>query len=124
MRCLPCRDFYKHCKDILMVLTEKHYGFLRSCICPMEESVSTIQWCSVNTGAKRFQQFYEQSQSNSGMDGEVTILNPQISKNARTCPMLIFVFIKTMFHNILLQTHHYLSNIFNEENYAFNVFLY
>ena len=25
---LPCQDFYKHCKDFLMVLTEKYYAFL------------------------------------------------------------------------------------------------
>ena len=58
------------------------------------------------------------------MFGEVTILNPQISNNAHTCLMLILVYIKAMFRNILPQTHHYLKNIFNEQNYALNVFLY
>ena len=66
--------------------------FQRSCISPKEESVSTIQWCSVNPRTNGFQQFYEQSQSNSGMDvwGSKNFKSTDFKKcsylsNAHTC---------------------------------------
>ena len=40
---LPYQNFYKHCKDFLMVLTERStMHFRRSCISPQEEPVSTF----------------------------------------------------------------------------------
>ena len=94
--------------------------FRRSCISPKEECVSTIQWRSVNTRTNEFQQFYEQSQSNNGMD--VWISNKQfqthrlqeklenlfllcceiLQKLVLFLLMLMLVFIKTVLHNTLL----------------------
>ena len=104
--------------EVLWIFKDPAYLLRRNLLAPYNGAQLTQEQTDFNSSMSKVRVTVE------WMFGEVKILNPQISKNAHTCLMLILAFIKTTFRNILLQTHHYLMNIFNEQNYALNIFLY